>query len=113
MSQKKIILTHMLTQGHITPWAAEGVYRVRRLASRIDELVAEGYDIVKETVTDALGQKYTRYSLSENQRHLGSIPRYAPRVRQRRINADKLLHALHERGFIFAECHRIIEEASE
>lgn len=65
--QAKIVLDHLRNNPHMTSWQAEGVYRIRRLASRIDELRAAGYEIVKSTVNDATGQRYTRYSLSRRQ----------------------------------------------
>lgn len=65
--QARIVLEHLRTS-HLTSWQAEGVYRIRRLASRINELKTVGFAIDKETMQDATGQRYTRYSLSRAQR---------------------------------------------
>ena len=66
--QSNKVLTHLRAESHITSWQAEGVYRIRRLASRIDEIVAAGYGITKDEAKDATGQRYIRYSLSAPQK---------------------------------------------
>jgi hypothetical protein len=72
--QSKTVLSHLRTESHITSWQAEGVYRIRRLASRIDEIVAVGYDVLKTEAKDATGQRYIRYSLTATQkRYAGPI----------------------------------------
>ncbi len=72
--QSKTVLAHLRAEPHITSWQAEGVYRIRRLASRIDEIVAAGYEVIKTEARDATGQRYIRYSLSATQkRYCGPI----------------------------------------
>lgn len=66
--QARLVRDHLHANAHLTSWQAEGVYRIRRLASRIHELSAHGYDIVKETCEDATRQRYTRYSFSRIQK---------------------------------------------
>jgi hypothetical protein len=66
--QSRTVLSHLRAESHITSWQAEGVYRIRRLASRIDEIVAAGFDVLKTEAKDATGQRYIRYSLSATQK---------------------------------------------
>jgi len=66
--QTRLVRDHLYASDHLTSWQAEGVYRIRRLASRISELKSAGYDILKERCEDATGQPYTRYSFSKAQR---------------------------------------------
>lgn len=61
------IVDHLRTRS-LSSWEAEGVYRIRRLASRISELVALGYEVEKRRSTDATGQPYVRYSFSRRQK---------------------------------------------
>lgn len=78
--QARTVLAHLKDNSHLTSWQAEGVYRIRRLASRIDELRAAGYEVETSTALDATGQRYTRYSLSRRQRRAKS-PLLEPRRR--------------------------------
>ena len=66
--QTQVVLDHLRRHSHLTSWQAEGVYRIRRLASRVDELRAAGFEIETQTCEDASGQRYTRYRLSRRQR---------------------------------------------
>lgn len=66
--QAALVRNHLFTEAHLTSWQAEGVYRIRRLASRISELKNAGYEIEKARCTDATGQPYTRYSFSKAQK---------------------------------------------
>lgn len=66
--QSRLVLDHLRCNQHLTSWQAEGVYRIRRLASRVDELRAAGYEVTTSRAKDATGQPYTRYSLSRRQR---------------------------------------------
>jgi len=66
--QSRLVLDHLRSNQHLTSWQAEGVYRIRRLASRVDELRAAGYEVTTSRAEDATGQSYTRYSLSRRQR---------------------------------------------
>ncbi|MBS7457675.1 helix-turn-helix domain-containing protein [Coralloluteibacterium stylophorae] len=80
--QAVTVLQHLRREPHLTSWQAEGVYRIRRLASRIDELRALGYEVVKETKEDATGQRYTRYGLSRRQKRVVTpiLPQRQPKV---------------------------------
>lgn len=66
-SQCQFVLDHLIDHGYITDTVAH-TYRIRRLASRIHDLVNEGIDVGKETKRDALGQKYTYYYLTPSAR---------------------------------------------
>lgn len=61
--QKFLILEHFLTGRSITQVEAEAVYKIRRLAARIAEMKADGWNIARELRKDLMGQKYARYSL--------------------------------------------------
>lgn len=91
--QSRIVLQHMRDESHITSWQAEGVYRIRRLASRIDEIVAAGFDVNKVEAKDATGQRYIRYSLSAAQKR-----RLTP------INPARV----HERKFTLAQIGAVL-----
>lgn len=78
--QALIVRDHLRKDAHLTSWQAEGVYRIRRLASRIDELRAAGYEIDTQTMKDATGQRYTRYSFSRAQKRRAE-PIGLPRIK--------------------------------
>lgn len=68
-SQKAEIRKYLERNDHITAWIAMGVFKIMRLASRIDELrndlIDEG-DVMRvhsEVVRDVKGTKYVRYRL--------------------------------------------------
>lgn len=65
--QAALVRDHLFTRGSLSSWEAEGVYRIRRLASRVSELKNAGYGIEKTRSTDATGQPYTRYAFSKTQ----------------------------------------------
>jgi len=88
--QANLIVDHLYTNQHITSWQAEGVYRVRRLASRITELKRAGYDIRKERCQDATGQSYTRYSFTRAQKRRGA-PVNTPSKEQPRFLLDRVI----------------------
>jgi len=92
--QADIVLTHLRHHGALTPWKAEGIYRIRRLASRIDELRAGGYEIVSSTHRDATGQRYTRYALSPRQR-IHSGPLLVPRSVPKQYRLEHVLNLYH------------------
>ena len=54
--QSRLVLDHLRGNQHLTSWQAEGVYRIRRLASRVDELRAAGYEVTTSRAKDATGQ---------------------------------------------------------
>lgn len=90
--QCQVVLDYLRNHTHITPWQAEGVFRIRRLASRIDELRAAGYAIQKSTQEDASGQRYTRYSLTKEQRR-AKRPLLSPRRAPAQFRIEKVLAA--------------------
>lgn len=92
-SQARVVLAHLRAEPHITSWTAEGVYGIRRLASRVDEIVAAGYGIQKVEMRDRRGQRYKRYALSPLQ-VAREEPIYAPRPRISRFNAEQITEAL-------------------
>lgn len=57
------MLRHLQTRGSITPMEALGVYKISRLAARIEELRSNGYRIKSDTKYDATGTRYTSYQL--------------------------------------------------
>ncbi|KWS03731.1 hypothetical protein AZ78_1280 [Lysobacter capsici AZ78] len=87
--QAALVRNHLFTEAHLTSWQAEGVYRIRRLASRISELKNAGYEIEKARCTDATGQPYTRYSFSKAQKRTRA-PRKEPVQSQRRYTVAEL-----------------------
>ncbi len=87
--QSQLVRDHLFSAQHLTSWQAEGVYRIRRLASRISELKNAGYDIVKERMEDATGQPYTRYSFSKAQRRTRK-PLNQPREAASRYTAGQI-----------------------
>ena len=64
MSNKEKIRKHLARKGSITPLEALFVYRVGRLAPRIQELREEGIEIDTVRVVDGAGTAYTRYELN-------------------------------------------------
>ena len=63
-SQNRKILAHILRVGSITQVEAHELYRVYRLASRINDLKNKGLVFVKTRKTDLTGTSYTEYSLA-------------------------------------------------
>ncbi len=70
-SQKQHILAHLhsidpstgQTRG-LSPFEAIGLYRIFRLAARIEELRDDGYDINTVIKHDTTGKVYARYFLN-------------------------------------------------
>lgn len=104
--QSRTVLKHLRAEAHITSWQAEGVYRIRRLASRIDEIVAAGYDVLKTEAKDATGQRYIRYSLSATQKRYAK-PINPPRVRTVRVSLAAVERALNTHAYA---CCLLVEE---
>lgn len=67
MNQKSMILRYMADNGSITPVDAMREFGCMRLAARIADIKADGYEIVKamENSTNRYGDavRYARYSL--------------------------------------------------
>lgn len=62
-SQNGKILLHLIKLGTITQVEAHELYRVYRLASRINDLKNYGIELVKNTKIDQTGVRYTEYAL--------------------------------------------------
>ena len=62
MSQTTVVLEHIKTYGSITPLEALTRYGIMRLAARIFDLEAEGYNI-KTTIKKHDGRRYASYSM--------------------------------------------------
>ncbi len=58
------VLLHMLRKTTITQVEAHELYRVYRLASRINDLKNLGVEIITTPVNDLTGRRYVRYSLA-------------------------------------------------
>lgn len=63
-SQLYKILSHIMRLGSITQVEAHELYRVYRLASRINDLKNLGLVFVKNQKVDLTGTRYVEYSLS-------------------------------------------------
>ncbi len=57
------VLIHLLRHDSITQLEATELYRVHRLASRINDLKNLGVTVMKQKMVDATGVRYVRYSL--------------------------------------------------
>lgn len=110
--QARLVRDHLKAEKHITSWQAEGVYRIRRLASRIDELIAAGFEVLKERQEDATGQPYTRYSFSEKQR-LADNPLHPARTREPRITLALIRNVMDEMEFETDDINELIENLKE
>ena len=62
--QTRKVLGHIEQHGSISPLEAFGVYRITRLAARINEIRDAGVEIVTTMKQDAAGQRYASYSLA-------------------------------------------------
>ena len=62
-TQQNKVLKHLLSRGTITPLEALGVYKISRLAARIEELRSKGVRIVSEMRADAEGSRYVCYRM--------------------------------------------------
>lgn len=110
--QAQTVLRHLRSEPHITGWIAEGLYKIRRLASRVDELVAAGFDILKEECRDATGQRYIRYSLSELQLK-SDRPLHPPREREPRVTLALIRNVMDDLGFYEEDINELIDAIKE
>ena len=110
--QAILVRDHLLSEKHITSWQAEGVYRIRRLASRVDELVAAGFDVLKEEQQDATKQRYTRYSFSDTQRRSAN-PIRPPRPRQPRLTHALIRNVMTDLGFYEGDINDLVKALKE
>ncbi len=68
-SQKEKILDHLINVGSISFVEANDLYRCRSLTRRIADLREQQWAIASEWRRDALGQRYTRYSIDWDAMH--------------------------------------------
>lgn len=62
MTQKDMILEHMMSGRPITPLEALNLYGSLRLGARIADIRKEGYIVYREMVTDTkTGKRYAQY----------------------------------------------------
>ena len=61
-SQHELIIEHFRSGRSLSQMEALGVYKIQRLASRIDELRQMGWPIVTKMKIDPAGSRYARYS---------------------------------------------------
>ena len=64
ISQKRVVLNHLMSGRNLTQMVASNLYRVQRLASRIHDLTLEGYKFKRIRCTDVTGTPYTMYRLA-------------------------------------------------
>lgn len=69
MAQKASLFAHLQRGETITQLEARQVYGIERLASRIQELRADGHDIRSAEKLDAMGKRYVQYSLVRRDRN--------------------------------------------
>ncbi len=62
-TQKQMILNHLVTKGTISALEALSLYRINRLAARVDELRKLGHNIVTDMKVDMTGKRYARYRM--------------------------------------------------
>ncbi|WP_266156754.1 helix-turn-helix domain-containing protein [Dyella silvatica] len=110
--QARTVRDHLAAEKHITSWQAEGVYRIRRLASRIDELVADGFEVLKEEQQDATGQRYIRYAFSERQR-VADVPLHPKRIREPRVSFALIRNVMDEMEFEQEDIKELIATLKE
>ena len=62
-SQNSEIIRHLLNGGTLTALQAKRFFNCMRLAARINDLIKQGYVIVKEMITTRSRKRVARYSL--------------------------------------------------
>ena len=63
LAQRDVILKHLKTKGSISALEATSLYRIYRLAARINALRKSGVEIVTEMKSDMTGKRYARYHI--------------------------------------------------
>ena len=73
-SQRQAILAHLRTvdpdtgeRNTLSPLEAFALYKVQRLASRVEELRRDGHPVRTTIRRDQTGKRYARYSLSADE----------------------------------------------
>jgi hypothetical protein len=62
-SQNSLVLLHLIHHGKLTQMEAHELYRVYRLASRINDIRNKGVGIGSRELIDRSGRRYVEYSL--------------------------------------------------
>lgn len=60
-SQTTLLLDHLKAKGSITSLEAAGMFRIRSLSRRINDLEEKDHRIAREQRVDTTGQRYVRY----------------------------------------------------
>lgn len=68
--QTVTILSHLRRIGNISGVEAQAIYRCRSLTKRIAELRADGFGIASVHSKDNTGQRYVRYFLRDDKKHV-------------------------------------------
>jgi hypothetical protein len=63
-TQNARVLLHLIRHGKITQMEAHELYRVYRLASRINDIKHRGVGITSQMKLDRSGRRYVEYSLN-------------------------------------------------
>ena len=63
LTQRQTIQSHLEIRGSITAQEALFLYRIFRLAARVEELRRDGMEIETEMKTDLLGKRYAYYTI--------------------------------------------------
>ncbi len=61
--QTELLLDHFKAAPSISPMEAQGMFLIRSLSRRINDLEARGYTFFREAKRDTRGQRYVRYHL--------------------------------------------------
>ena len=61
--QTELLLDHFKATPSISPMEAQGMFLIRSLSRRINDLEARGYTFFREVKRDTRGQRYVRYHL--------------------------------------------------
>jgi len=64
VSQKQMIANHLRNRRSISALEALSLYRINRLAARVEELRRDGVDIETVMKTDLTGKRYARYRIA-------------------------------------------------
>lgn len=66
MTQKETILKHLKRKKTLSSFEALLVYGITRLASRVDELRKDGWNIETVMKKDEKGKRYARYRMARS-----------------------------------------------
>ena len=60
-TQTNLLLNHFKKRNSISAMEAAGLFRIRSLSRRINDLEAQGHIFSRENAVDTTGQRYVRY----------------------------------------------------